>query len=302
MQSAALIDFTLSNKRFILSTFPNIPEIQSPCIQLQQHLRNNEVLTMRESIFAFFLQRKRCLSRASIVQQNAGQPFRLGIKWNRNFSLRKISNFFKSKKENDICLEFRVHQCHVRKERGEEKQKDENRFQWYLFRFHSRPNYFRPRISIEKRIGRKSDRPAICRKPRRSCFLAPDNIWSIHFSTEADVGPSNLGPLPCPCTSSHTYGTRSNRGDSPWVPHGPVSQSLFDTFSLSHHFRICHLSRANEAVNEIEIYIYFCCNFFFNEVDTCNFSSPYIVKLILFLFPHYFNNHGFYNLFECYKW
>lgn len=44
MQSAALIDSTLSNKRFILSTFSNIPEIQSPCTQLQQHLRNNNHL------------------------------------------------------------------------------------------------------------------------------------------------------------------------------------------------------------------------------------------------------------------
>ena len=46
----------------------------------------------------------------------------------------------------------------------------------YLFRFHSRPNYFQPRISIERRIERKSGRLAICRKLRKSCSPARDNI------------------------------------------------------------------------------------------------------------------------------
>lgn len=151
------------------------------------------------------------------------------------------------------------------KEREGGRAKRWERFYWsqYLFRFHSRPNYFQPRISIEKRIERKSDRPAICRKPRRSCSLGRDNIWSTRSSTEADVGPGNPDRLPCSCRSSHMHGTRSNRDDSLWVQHGPVSPNLFGTFSLSHHSRICHLSRANGAVSEIEICIYFCVIFFF---------------------------------------
>lgn len=262
MQSAALIDSTLSNKRFILSTFPNIPEIQSPCTQLQQHLRNNNHLDAYENPFLLLSQNG--VSRASIrLEQNAGQH--LGIKWNRNFHWEKSPTSFiqrgKWYLEWETVLEFHVQ--NVTEKRGRRESRRMKTGLQYLFRFHSRPNYFQPRISIEKRIGRKSDRPAICRKPRRSCFLGRDNIWSSHSSTEADVGPSNLGRLPCPCRSSHMYGTRSNRGDSLWVPHGPVSPNPFGTFSLSHHFRICHLSRANEAVNEIEICIYFCVTFLF---------------------------------------
>lgn len=194
--------------------------------------------------------------RANISELNGTEIF-----IEKNLQLRLF------KEESDICLEWETvlefHVQNVTEKRGRRESRRMKTGLQYLFRFHSRPNYFQPRISIEKRIGRKSDRPAICRKPRRSCFLGRDNIWSSHSSTEADVGPSNLGRLPCPCRSSHMYGTRSNRGDSLWVPHGPVSPNPFGTFSLSHHFRICHLSRANEAVNEIEICIYFCVTFLF---------------------------------------
>lgn len=118
----------------------------------------------------------------------------------------------------------------------------------YLSHFHSRPNYSQLRISTGTHIGRKSGRPAVCRTPRKSYSLAPDNIWPIRSPTAINICPNIPGWLLFLWRPSHTCEIRSNHGGSRSVALGLVSRNQFGTSSLSRCSRICHRSRADVAV------------------------------------------------------